>query len=247
MNYKNARQRRKHPRRRGTNPKTRIRRQPLTEEQRHIKAIKKVYEACVAINILSKERKPLSLGSGIVYKVQDGNTYIVTNEHVIRKATFIQVAFINGDKQDATLLGSDALNDLAVLKLTDYEAQVVATFGHTEDLEIGQTIIAIGNPFHGAYLANTVTLGIVSGHRIFPFEIGIKTGLQDWEAFLQIDAPIGGGNSGGALINLQGEVVGINTWGIGKEGFAFMNFSIPSYIFLPVIEKLQQEDLTESS
>lgn len=245
MNDKNARQRRKHPRRRRAGTKQPpARRQPLTEEQRRIKAIKKVYEACVAINTLNNERKPLSLGSGIVYEVQNGNTYIVTNEHVIRKATFIQVAFINGDKHEATLLGSDTLNDLAVLKLTGYTADTVATFGNAKDLEIGQTVIAIGNPFHGAYLANTVTVGIISGHRIFPFEIGIKTGLQNSEAFLQTDASIGGGNSGGALINLKGQVIGINTWGISKEGFEFMNFSIPSHTFIPAIQKLQQGDLT---
>jgi len=212
----------------------------ITDEQRQIEAIAKIYDACVTVNLFDINKKHIGHGSGIVYQVTNGNTYVVTNEHVAKISPYVQIAFVNGDKFDGELLASDVFNDLAIIRINDFEAKDIATFGKTETLKLGQTVIAIGSPFYGAYLANTVTLGIVSGHRIFPFEIGTQTGTQEWEAFLQIDASIGKGNSGGALINLEGEVVGINTWGISQQGFHFMNFAIPSYIFSPVIHQLQE-------
>ena len=183
-------------------------------------------------------------GSGIVYAVQDGNTYIVTNEHVIDRAASIEVVFNNEEQTrvKATLVGSDVYTDIAVLRIEDFEAEVVANFGRTEDLRLGQTVIAIGNPL-GLEFAGSATMGVVSGHdRNVSIPILSTNGhMQDWTmTVLQTDTAINPGNSGGALINLAGEVVGINSMKIAQSAVEGMSFSIPTYIALPIIEDLER-------
>ena len=182
-------------------------------------------------------------GSGIVYQVKDGNTYIVTNEHVVDGANRIEVVF-NDEHQtrfDATIVGSDVYTDLAVLRIENFEANVIATFGQTENLRLGQSVIAIGNPL-GLDFAGSATMGIVSGHnRSVSIPIVSTTGqTQNWSmTVLQTDTAINPGNSGGALINLNGEVVGINSMKVNHATVEGMSFSIPTYIALPIIEDLE--------
>ena len=183
------------------------------------------------------------IGSGIVYAVRDGQTYIVTNDHVIDGATSIEIVFNDEDQTrlDATLVGTDVYTDIAVLRVADFEADVIAEFGHTEDLRLGQTVIAIGNPL-GLDFAGSTTMGVVSGHdRNVSIPIMSSSGhYQDWSmTVLQTDAAINPGNSGGALINLAGEVVGINSMKISGSIAEGMSFSIPTYIALPIIEDLE--------
>jgi len=182
-------------------------------------------------------------GSGIVYAVRDGNTYIVTNEHVVDRAISIEIVFNNEEqtRKEATLVGSDVYTDIAVLRIENFTADVVATFGRTEDLRLGQTVIAIGNPL-GLEFAGSATMGVVSGHdRSITIPILSTNGqVHNWAmTVLQTDTAINPGNSGGALINLAGEVVGINSMKIAQSAVEGMSFSIPTYIAVPIIEDLE--------
>jgi serine protease Do len=154
-----------------------------------------------------------SLGSGVV--IAPG--VVVTNDHVISGASRIWVATSDGRELEAKLEGADADNDLAVLSV-DPKALKAAALGTTADLMIGETVIAIGNPFG---LSNTVTTGIVSAvHRTVQGESG-----RNYSDFLQTDAAINPGNSGGALVNILGELIGINTAIVG--GANTIGFAIP--------------------
>jgi len=213
----------------------------LNQEEAQISAIEQVSQAVVGvINGRISSLNAGGEGSGVIYRVEDGNTYIVTNEHVVAGADFIEVVMPDESRFMAELLGSDIYTDLAVLRLNDFEADTVAVFGNTEDLQIGQTVIAIGNPL-GLNFSGSATSGIVSGHgRTIPVDIGTVGNQQRWEmTLLQTDAAINPGNSGGALINLNGEVVGINSMKIASNKIEGMSFSIPTYVALPVIGELE--------
>ena len=210
-----------------------------SQEEAQITAVKKVNEAIVGvINYYQNETQ--GQGSGIVYKVESGATYIVTNEHVVANGDDFEIAFDNeaNDRLNAVLIGSDPYTDLAILKIEDYEAETLATFGNTEDLLIGQTVMAIGNPL-GLEFAGSVTSGIVSGHDR-AITVTLNNSTEVWEmTVLQTDTAINPGNSGGALINLDGEVIGINSMKISSDSIEGMSFSIPTYIALPIIEDLE--------
>ena len=212
----------------------------LTQEEAQVEAIEKVAEAIVGV-VNYNQNQNLSEGSGIVYKVENGNTYIVTNEHVVSNGNSFEVVFDNeaNDRLEAELVGRDIFTDLAVLRINDYEANTVAKFGNTEDLSIGQTVIAIGNPL-GLGFAGSATSGIVSGHdRTVNIRLDNMRG-DEWEmTVLQTDTAINPGNSGGALINLAGEVVGINSMKVSSDNVEGMSFSIPTYIALPIMADIE--------
>jgi len=158
--------------------------------------------------------KTESLGSGVIL---DASGVVVTNDHVISGASRIWVTTADGRELEAKLEGADADNDLAVLTVDAKNLKAV-TIGTTQDLMIGETVIAIGNPFG---LSNTVTTGIVSAvHRTVKGESG-----RNYSDFLQTDAAINPGNSGGALVNVLGELIGINTAIVG--GANTIGFAIP--------------------
>lgn len=224
----------------------------VNHEEAQMEAIDAVSEAIVGVVSTSGSHggflglfggEVSGTGSGIVYDVRDGNTYIVTNEHVINNATSIEIVF-NDEEQtrlEASLVGSDVYTDIAVLRVEGFGANVIAEFGHTEDLRLGQTVIAIGNPL-GLDFAGSTTMGVVSGHdRSVSIPIMSTNGhYQNWSmTVLQTDVAINPGNSGGALINLAGEVVGINSMKIAGAAVQGMSFSIPTYIALPIIEDLE--------
>jgi len=225
-----------------------VAREVIHHEEAQMDAIDQVSGAVVGIVRISEDEGFLggmaqSTGSGIVYAVEGGNTYIVTNEHVITGSHQIEVMFNDESRQrfTPTIVGVDVYTDLAVLRIDDFEASVVATFGVTEELRIGQTVIAIGNPL-GLEFAGSATVGVVSGHdRHVSIPITTSTGeVQDWTmTVLQTDAAINPGNSGGALINLSGEVVGINSMKAAESAAFGMSFSIPTHVALPVVYDLQ--------
>jgi len=223
----------------------------VNHEEAQMDAIDTVAEAIVGVlsttsgqgGFLGNFSPQSGAGSGIVYAVRDGHTYVVTNEHVIDGAISIEVVFNNEEQTriEATLVGSDVYTDIAVLRLENFEANVIADFGRTEDLRLGQTVVAIGNPL-GLEFAGSTTMGVVSGHdRSISIPILSTSGqVQDWAmTVLQTDTAINPGNSGGALINLAGEVVGINSMKIAQSAVEGMSFSIPTYIALPIIEDLE--------
>ncbi|MGI6856648.1 DegQ family serine endoprotease [Mesorhizobium sp. 1B3] len=175
-------------------------------------------------------RKVQSLGSGFVVDADQG--IVVTNNHVIADADEIEVNFSDGSKLKAELVGKDTKTDLAVLKVDPKLKKLKAVnFGDSDKMRIGDWVMAIGNPFG---LGGTVTLGIVSAR-----DRDINTGPYD--DFIQTDAAINRGNSGGPLFNMEGEVVGINTAIISPTGGSIgLGFSIPSRLAVGVIDQLRQ-------
>jgi S1-C subfamily serine protease len=158
-----------------------------------------------------------ALGSGFVY---DDNGYIVTNNHVVANARLVDITFIDGNRYTANVTGRDVYSDLAVLKIvenfTEAELAPPLTLGNSSDLKVGDQVVAIGNPFG---LEGSITTGIVSQTgRLLPLE---ETGFSVPNA-IQTDALINPGNSGGPLLNMNAEVIGVNTAGIfpGNIGFA---------------------------
>lgn len=215
-----------------------VEREVVTQETERINAIDKVSPAIVGVVNYAKNRTQ-GEGSGIVYKTDRNDAYIVTNEHVVSGGDYFEVVFKNGESAEATIVGTDVYTDLAVLKVTGVEVEAVAEFGNTEDLKVGQTVMAIGNPL-GLNFAGSATSGIVSGQdRVISVDLN-SDGIDDWEmTVLQTDTAINPGNSGGALINLDGKVVGINSMKIATSSVEGMSFSIPTYVAIPIINDLE--------
>jgi serine protease Do len=169
-----------------------------------------------------------SLGSGFVI---DPSGLIVTNNHVIADADEIVANFANGSKLTAEVIGIDDKTDLALLKVTSPRPLEAARFGRSEQLRVGDWVLAIGNPFG---FGGTVTAGIVSA-----LDRDINSGPYDH--YIQTDASINRGNSGGPLFNIGGEVVGINTAIMSPTGGSIgIGFAVPSEIAVPVIEQLRE-------
>ncbi len=170
---------------------------------------------------------PASLGSGFVIDAENG--YIVTNNHVVKDADEVRVTFHDDSTIPADVIGRDEKTDLAVLKVdTELDLRAV-TFGDSDELRVGHWILAIGNPFG---LGGTVTAGIVSAQ-----QRDINAGPYD--DFIQTDASINRGNSGGPMFNISGEVIGINTAIFSPSGGSVgIGFAIPSNLAQPVIKQL---------
>lgn len=187
----------------------------------------------IIINGSPLESQSTHLGSGVVY---DTFGHIITNAHVIENADKVDVKFVDGNSYTAEVIGKDAYADIAVLKIIDdYSDENLhpLTFGDSSQLNVGQQVIAIGNPFG---LSNTMTTGIVSQTgRILPNENG---GFSNPNV-IQTDAAINPGNSGGPLLNLLGEVIGINTAIRSNTGeFSGVGFAISSNMVMRVVPSL---------
>lgn len=180
-------------------------------------------------------------GSGIIYKKEDGKAYVVTNQHVVDGAENVEIVLDNDERIPATVLGQDALTDLAVLEVDGANIHTVAKLGTSEDIAVGETVLAIGNPL-GLEFANTVTKGIISGlNRSVEVDTN-SDGQADWVTeVLQTDAAINPGNSGGALVNADGEVIGINSMKIAQSAVEGIGFAIPVDTALPIMEQLETE------
>ncbi len=165
-------------------------------------------------------------GSGVIIS-KDG--YIITNNHVIKGATDIEITLNNKQKYKAELIGTDSKSDIALLKIDATDLPFL-TFGNSDSIKVGEWVLAVGNPYN---LTSTVTAGIVSA-KARDLEGNLK---QD--SFIQTDAAVNPGNSGGALVNTRGELVGINTAISSKTGaFVGYSFAVPSNIAKKVIEDL---------
>jgi serine protease Do len=176
----------------------------------------------------NEPRRVNSLGSGFII---DQSGLVVTNNHVIDGADEIHVILNDGTKLKAELAGKDSKSDLALLRVHTDKPLKSVKFGDSDKLRLGEWVVAIGNPFS---LGGTVTAGIISArHR------DINSGPYD--NYIQTDAPINRGNSGGPLFNLNGEVIGINTAIISPSGGSIgIGFAIPSNSALPVIDQLRK-------
>lgn len=175
-----------------------------------------------------QSRKVQSLGSGFVI---DPDGLVVTNNHVVEDADEVTVTFSDGETLDAEVLGRDPKTDLALLKVEADRKLPFVRFGDSEALRVGDWVMAIGNPFG---LGGTVTAGILSAR-----DRDINAGPYD--AFLQTDASINRGNSGGPLFNMAGEVMGVNTAIISPTGGSIgIGFSIPATTATSVIDQLKE-------
>jgi len=182
-----------------------------------------------------EESVEVGSGSGVVFKKDGNEAYIVTNNHVIEGAKKIEVSFYNGEKAKAELVGADALTDLAVLKIDGKYADTVLKFGNSDALRAGDQVVAIGNPL-GLDFSRTVTQGIVSAVNR---TVNVNTSAGEWDLnAIQTDAAINPGNSGGALINSDGELVGINSLKISESGVEGLGFAIPINDANPIINEI---------
>ncbi|WP_272148941.1 trypsin-like peptidase domain-containing protein [Tenacibaculum aiptasiae] len=175
----------------------------------------------------TKKYQQVGTGSGVIIS-PDG--YIVTNNHVIEGASEIEITLNNRKKLKAELVGADKTNDIALLKVETDEDLPNLPFGNSDNAKIGEWVLAVGNPYN---LTSTVTAGIVSakGRDL--------DGNSNVEAFIQTDAAVNPGNSGGALVNTRGELVGINTAISSKTGsFIGYSFAVPSNIAKKIVDDL---------
>ncbi len=171
-----------------------------------------------------------SLGSGFIF---DGEGYIITNHHVVEDASKIVVKLADGEEHEAELIGSDAKTDLAVIKIDAVEGLEPISLGDSSNLAVGEWVLTIGNPFG---LDNTVTAGIVSakGRQI--------NRRNPYDDFIQTDAAINPGNSGGPLVNLAGQVVGINTAIFSSSGGNIgIGFAIPINMARQIVPQLKAD------
>tara|TARA_B100001123_G_scaffold155950_1_gene180648 strand:- start:1111 stop:2511 length:1401 start_codon:yes stop_codon:yes gene_type:complete len=170
-------------------------------------------------------RKASALGSGFII---DKKGIVITNNHVIQGADDIIVS-VNGDKEyKAKIIGADPLSDIAVLQIETQDKFLPVSFGDSDNARIGDWVLAIGNPYG---FGGTVTAGIISARNR-------NIGLSRYEDFIQTDASINSGNSGGPLFNMDGDVIGINTAILGQSGSIGIGFAIPSNSATRVIDQL---------
>ncbi|MEC0244554.1 trypsin-like peptidase domain-containing protein [Paenibacillus chitinolyticus] len=207
-----------------------------------VQAAERVKLAIVSIVNLQpndkNELKQTGIGSGIVFEKNGSKVRIVTNYHVVDGGKQFEVYTASGEKKKAELLGKDQITDLAVLETDASNLTSIAEFGDSASLKAGETVIALGNPL-GLGFSPTVTKGIVSSpKRSIPISFAMD-GQYDWEMeLIQTDASINQGNSGGALVNLAGQVVGINSLKISDMGVEGLGFAIPIKDAEPVIRSL---------
>ncbi|MCY7079274.1 S1C family serine protease [Streptococcus oralis subsp. tigurinus] len=183
-----------------------------------------------------------SEGSGVIYKKNENDAYIVTNTHVINGASKVDIRLADGAKVPGEIIGSDTFSDIAVVKISSEKVTTVAEFGDSSQLNVGETAIAIGSPLGSEY-ANTVTQGIISS---LNRNVSLKS--EDGQAIstkaIQTDTAINPGNSGGPLVNIQGQVIGITSSKIASNGGTSvegLGFAIPSNDVQNIIKQLESD------
>ncbi len=178
---------------------------------------------------MPKKWKEQSLGSGVIVS---GDGYIITNNHVIEQADEIRVTLLDKRSFKAKIIGVDSKTDVAIVKI-DAKNLPTVQWGDSDKLQVGEFVLAIGNPYG---LSHTVTMGIISA-------VGrANVGIADYEDFIQTDAAINPGNSGGPLVNIKGELIGINTAIFSRSGgYQGIGFAVPSNMARLVMEQLEQK------
>jgi serine protease Do len=176
----------------------------------------------------NQEQTQIGTGSGVIIS-EDG--YIVTNNHVIQNATALEITLNNNKSYKAKLIGTDSKMDIALLKVDADEKLPYIIFGDSDNIKVGEWVLAVGNPYN---LNSTVTAGIVSAK-------ARDLSNQGLQSFIQTDAAVNPGNSGGALVNTRGELIGINTMISSPTGsYAGYSFAVPSNVTRKIIEDLME-------
>ena len=199
-------------------------------------AVEKVYDSVVVIEGY-KNKKAYSSGTGFIYK-KDGDKYnVITNYHVIDGCDGVKIRLTNGDAIDATLVGGNQYDDIAVLAINSNKDLKAASIGSSKNARIGDTVFAVGAPINSTVYSWTVTRGILSGKdRLLPMTSSsnnnifgnYNTNTESWYInLLQIDASINSGNSGGPLANSNGEVIGITNSKLSSSSIENIGFAVP--------------------
>ena len=211
--------------------RTSVRNTPVVQVAREVgPAIVGITNKAVAQDFFTNRQIEVErgFGSGVIFR-NDG--YIVTNNHVIEGANELIVSLEDGTTYSGTLVGTDEMTDIAVVKV-DARNLPSARFGNSDDIMVGEPVVAIGNPM-GLALHGSVTVGVISA-------IDRSISLND-VSLLQTDAAISPGNSGGALVNYEGEVIGINNAKVAREGVEGIAFSIPINTVKDVVNELMEK------
>ena len=243
----------------GTTTTTTVSKTAVKNENSTTQAVDKVKDAVVSVITYSSNsqnsllgsdetdtdtnaEQVYSEGSGVIYKREGDNAYLVTNTHVINGAKKVDIRLADGTKVPGEIVGSDTYSDIAVVKIAADKVTTVAEFGDSSQLTVGETAIAIGSPLGSEY-ANTVTQGIVSS---LNRNVSLKS--EDGQAIstnaIQTDTAINPGNSGGPLINIQGQVIGITSSKIASNGGTSvegLGFAIPANDVINIIKQLEKD------
>ena len=219
-----------------------IRTVSLSEKDTLKESIDKVYDSVVYIESL-KNGNTIGSGSGFVYKKDDNSGYILTNYHVIDGCDEVYITNIKGETVEAKILGADEYTDIAVLKIDEEDVLQVAEFGSSEETNLGDTVFTVGSPLGKDYMGS-VTKGIISGKdRVVT--VSSSTNNQYVMEVLQVDAALNPGNSGGPLVNINGEVIGINSMKLVESKIEGMGFAIPIELVKSISEKLEKGEKIE--
>lgn len=209
-----------------------------------VAAAAKVTPAVVSVVSTFKDGEKVTgtaIGSGVIFDKEGGKARIVTNNHVVEGAAAYEVVMSGGDRKKATVLGSDRITDLAVMEVDAAGIKATAVFGDSDSLQSGETAISIGNPL-GLNYAQTITVGVISSPKVLLPSLTDGMGGVEWEMnLIQTDAAINQGNSGGALVSLDGKVIGINSMKLAETGVEGLGFAIPINEAKPIIDALIQD------
>ena len=191
-------------------------------------AVEKVYDSIVVVETFQKN-KLYGTGSGVIYKNDNDTYYVITNYHVISAGTGVKIVLSNKEEIDATVVGGDKYADIAVLSFTSKDDIVVAEMGDNTKTRVGDTVFVIGAPIDSEIYSSSVTRGVLSGKdRKVAVSTSQNSYFSDWIMnVLQTDAAINNGNSGGALCNSNGQVIGITNMKLASEKIEGMGFAIP--------------------
>ena len=203
----------------------------ITESDTLKTSISKVYDAVLLIEATTRNGK--STGSGFAYKKDDKNGYIITNAHVVANATSVKITDSEGKNYDAKILGSDTFADIAVLSTNAENIKLIVEIGDSSKIELGDTIFTVGSPLGIEYFG-TVTKGIIAGKNRL---VGSSSIMLE---AIQIDAAINEGNSGGPLLNINGQVIGVNSMKIASDKIEGMGFAIPINTVMSYVDRLEK-------
>lgn len=205
-------------------------------------AISKIYDAVLCIEVLNNNGDVVSSGTGFVFEKDEKYGYVLTNAHVVSNGNNIQGKLSNENMSTLTILGMDAYTDLAVLRMDVKDVLSVASIGSSENTKLGNTVFTVGSPM-GASYAGTVTKGILSGKNRL-IETSTSSNSYNAESFIvkviQTDAAISPGNSGGPLVNLAGDVIGITSLKLVDTNVEGMGFAIPIEDAINYVDILKQ-------
>ena len=211
-------------------------REEIYEKTSLSKAIDKIYDATVSIETYNGSAKK-NIGAGFFYNIDDNYGYILTNNHVVEEGIDVEIITTKDEKVKAEILGKDKYLDIAVLRVDKKYASKIATIGNSKDIKLGDTIFTIGNPLG---YRNTITSGIISGKDRL-----VKVDTEDDEFIMKViqtDAAINPGTSGGPLLNINGEVIGICSLKLEREDLEGIGFAIPIKYAMNNIEYLEKNE-----